>query len=338
MSSPAYMPSRKRFMLFAVGVAVLLGITLVLLSPDHRVPLLSRLAQAARFPLERVQIPAKGEAPAQSARMVIAPVRSPLIVDLHNWSGTDRELSGIPEPLVEAVRRKGWNYIRPALLGPNGTPDGCCGSRVIAAIEAAIDFAATSAPVDRDAVFLVGESGGGYTALCALMSGRIPARGVFTWAAISDLVAWHSEPAGVRYAADIRACTRSGPTLDETEARRRSPLHMPMQTNGHRPPLKLYAGVHDGWTGSVPITHSIRMFNRFAAERWPDGVVDEATVRQLVEQRSLAGAAYTPIAGRKVHLRRAVDGAELSIFEGGHEMLTDIVIADIEAALAAGKR
>lgn len=320
-----------------MGLAALGGLA-ALFAPESRYAPIVRLEQAVRFHRERVQIPAKGEVPTQSARLVIASRLAPLIVDLHNWSGTDRELSGIPEPLVEAVRQKGWNYVRPALLGPNGTPGGCCGSRVIDAVEAAIDFAASRAPVDREAVFLVGESGGGYTALCALMSGRIPARAVYAWAAISDLVAWHSEPAGARYAADIRACTRSGPTLDETEARRRSPLHMPMPPEGRRAPLKLYAGIHDGWTGSVPITHSIRMFNRLAAERGPDDMVDEATVSQLVEKRSLAEAAYTPVSGRKVHLRRAVDGAELAIFEGGHEMLTDTVIADIETALASGKR
>lgn len=128
--------------------------------------------------------------------------------------------------------------------------------------------------------------------------------------------------------------------FDKNEARLRwrSPLHTQGLRGAHRPPLKLYAGIHDGWTGAVPITHSIRMFNRLAAERAAGSMVDEATVRRLVEQRALAGLATAPVGGRKAHLRRAVEGAELVIFEGGHEMLTDAVIADIETALASGKR
>lgn len=124
--------------------------------------------------LERAEIPASQEAPAQSVRLVIAPQLAPRVVDLHNWNGTERGLSGLPEPLVEAVRRKGWNCIRPRLLGPNGTLDSCCGSGVIATLDAAIEFAAPRGAVDRGAVFLVGES-----ALCALMSGRISARPVY---------------------------------------------------------------------------------------------------------------------------------------------------------------
>ncbi|MGL4325707.1 MAG: hypothetical protein ACRCTD_16860, partial [Beijerinckiaceae bacterium] len=113
---------------------------------------------------------------------------------------------------------------------------------------------------------------------------------------------------------------------------RRSPLFMPSAKPELLMRTKIYAGIHDGWTGSVPISHSLRMFNHIAQTIDPDKKIDELTARALLERTARPLPAMT-IAGRAVFLHRQAHGASLTIFDGGHEMLTRQVIADIEAAM-----
>lgn len=312
------------FMLVAAGGIAWLGI-----DRGGRFAIAERVENALRLPFERTDIPAGATAPAQKARHVPAQRLAPLVVDLHSWMTAETQLSGQPEALVTAVRRAGWNYIRPALLGPNGNPDACCGERVIAAIEAAIRHARQNGPVLEDAIFVVGESGGGFSALCFLLGSTMPVRGVFAWAAITDLVAWHREQAGTRYAEGIERCTGSKDQLNVSEALRRSPAHMAIVRHGNYPVIRLYAGIHDGWRGATPITHSIDFFNRLASQWEPAKVISSPEILALL-RRSAPGGAERPLASKQpVHFLREAGPMRLVIYEGAHEMLTAQVIADI---------
>jgi hypothetical protein len=106
--------------------------------------------------------------------------------------------------------------------------------------------------------------------------------------------------------------------------------------------LYLFAGVHDGSTGStrtsgsVPFTHSVRLFNLLAeyAGR-TDQRVNDATMLRLTELRTGPDTAqHLNLGGRPVHLYRSAGSAHLAIFEGEHEMLTGSTIKLIRANYA----
>lgn len=277
----------------------------------------------------------------QRARFLAAPRRAPLIVDLHQWSGDERGANGEDERFDLEVKAAGWNFIRPSMEGRNNHPRACCSKDVMAEINGAIDYAKKHAPVDPRAIYIVGESGGAYTALCGYMSGEVKATAFYAWAALTDLAAWRREHPNDRYGRDVEACTASvGGALNMDECRKRSPLTM-----GHGQPgttLYLFAGVHDGTTGStrtsgsVPFTHSVRLFNLLAGYgARADQRVDDATMLQLTEQRMGPETEQRlNLGGRRVHLYRTVGRTHLAIFEGEHEMLTRSTIKLISANYA----
>jgi hypothetical protein len=288
-----------------------------------------------------VTIPASASAPTQLARFWSSSVTAPLVVDLHQWSTDQTGFSGDDTRFDVEVKRLGWNFVRPALAGRNNNPHACCSAEVLDGILASIQFAKEHGKVDASAIYVVGVSGGGYTTLCAYMSGKVHARAMIAWAAITDLAAWHTQHAADRYGKDVELCTGSTTgKLDLQECRKRSPMTMgdgPPET-----PVYIFAGIHDGFTGSVPITHSVRLFNRLAELYGsPDQKVDDATVIEMLDRRvGPESAKGKKIGDRLVHLERSAGAAHLTIFEGGHEMLTHvtmpILIKDYES-IRSGK-
>jgi hypothetical protein len=299
----------------------------------EKIPLATRAIEALRRPLETRYIPATPEHPAQYVRFIRAAKPAPLIIELPSWSGGYGGLSGRDQPLVGAVRELGWNFLRPNLTGPNDHPGACCSETVIATLKAAIAFGRREGNVLHGEIYVVGESGGGYATLCALLSGEIAAKAFYAWAPVTDLAAWHGQVQSRARARTIRQCTGNAARLDTVEARRRSPLYRAIPERVRDRPLKIYVGVHDGWRGTVPITHGIRMFNRFADGARPESRVSDAELLTLLEGRRLDDSAGATIDGRPVRLRRSAPGTELVVFEGQHEMLTRQVIDDVRAAM-----
>lgn len=252
----------------------------------------------------------------------------PLIVVLHTWSGDYRQKhhQAIEDWCVE----KGWAYIHPNFRGPNRRPEATGSDLVVQDIASAVAFALKEAGADPRRVYLAGTSGGGYTAL--LMAGRHPElwAGVLAWVPISDLAAWHAQG---RYVKDLVAscggAPGDSPTVDE-QYRKRSPLTYLANAKGVT--LHIHAGIHDGHTGSVPVSHSLNAFNKLAE---PADRLSLEEIQHFVEKREvpphLRREINDPSYGMKRPLFRRTSGsATVTIFEGGHELVPPAAIAWFE--------
>ncbi|MEQ9443101.1 MAG: prolyl oligopeptidase family serine peptidase [Cyclobacteriaceae bacterium] len=253
----------------------------------------------------------------------------PLAVVLHTWSG---DYTQTQNSLAQETRQKGWNYIHPNFRGPNNHPKACGSTFALDDIDQAIGWALKNLPVNPDSVFVIGASGGGYATLCTYMKSRHRIKGFHAYVPISDVAAWYHESLvrDVKYAHNILASTNSeDSTLNVEEAKRRSPFYW------ENPPalraqssLHLYTGVHDGYTGSVPITQSINFYNKMLRDAGAEdsgAYVDEETIIYLLTKQ--AGRETGKFIGnRKVHLQKSWKNVSLTIFEGTHEMLTDVAL------------
>jgi pimeloyl-ACP methyl ester carboxylesterase len=252
----------------------------------------------------------------------------PLIVSLHTWSGNYTQVNLLT---VEILARD-YNFIQPDFRGPNNRREACGSDLVISDIEDAIEYALKKTGADPEQVHIIGVSGGGYAALLCYMRLQYPVRSFSAWAPISDLEAWYWESIGrrQRYSNDILKSTSSGETVDFMEARKRSPLFLPYPAHlREKATLHIYTGIHDGYTGSVPITHSINMYNKIVREKYPvneAAIVPQEDVVKMLATRSFPGAPQENIGDRKVHYHKQTGDVELIIFEGGHEQLVDQAI------------
>lgn len=248
----------------------------------------------------------------------------PLLVALHTWSyDYDQEMN---IPYAEWCIAHDWVLIAPSFRGPNNRPEATGSDLAVQDVLDAVVWATAHAAVDQRRIYLVGVSGGGHMAL--LMAGRAPQvwAGVSAWVPISDLAAWHAEcrAAGRPYADDLeRSCggaPGSNPAVD-AQYRARSPLTY--LHPGLGVPLDINAGIYDGHTGSVPISHALRAFNAVAAAA---DRIAEADIAHFVERAAvpphLVGEWPDPLYGeRRVLFRRQSGAARITIFDGGHEII-----------------
>jgi dipeptidyl aminopeptidase/acylaminoacyl peptidase len=253
----------------------------------------------------------------------------PLIVALHSWSGDLEQRRQDREQLAE---RRGWIYLAPNFRGRNDNPAACGSQLAQQDILDAVEWAQEKYPIDKRRVYLTGASGGGHMTM--LMAGRHPDvwAAASAWVGISDLAAWHKKHADTRYGEMMRRSCGGAPG-DSAEVdkqyRARSPL-----THLHRAvnvPLDIAAGVHDGYTGSVPIRHSLDAFNMIAKAA-KSTTISEDEIKQISRKN---GRLDKPLAsdqvkdasfGREIYLRRTANKARVTIFEGGHEGIATAAI------------
>lgn len=257
------------------------------------------------------------------------PENKPLVVSLHQWSS---DYASFKNSLAPQVRAMNWNYIHPDFRGPNNHMKACGSSYVIEDIDEAIDWAIKNLSVDTTSIYVVGASGGGYAALCSFMKSRRLVKEYSVWVPITDLKQWYYESKlrNSKYAADIVRCTCGDCSMiDLEDAVRRSPLYWktPVEKlSGCK--LKIYAGIHDGFTGAVPVSHSIDFFNKMVANSGgekKDQVSGEETYRMLTKQKGSDGE-HGQIGDRDILYMREYKNVSLTIFEGGHEILVDEVL------------
>jgi lysophospholipase L1-like esterase/pimeloyl-ACP methyl ester carboxylesterase len=263
-------------------------------------------------------------------------MRKPLIVSLHTWSGDYSQ----KDPISGEILARDWNYIHPDFRGANNKPDAACSRLALSDIEDAIQFALKNTNSDPEDVHIIGTSGGGLATLAAYMNIRYPIKSFSAWAPISDLETWYWESVGrkQKYAVDILKIVSEDSILNAEEARRRSPLFQEfskeLRKNAN---LYIYEGIHDGYEGSVPITHSLNMYNRLVGEikygiTQVDQIMSKAVAdSDLVSEKEIINLLTKRINpeyndkatlfDRKIHLSREYKNINLTIFEGGHEQI-----------------
>lgn len=287
---------------------------------------------------EEVNIPSSKDGSLQKAFIYRSQksISQPLIVSLHTWSGdyTQRD------PLVDEIVARDWNYIHPDFRGPNRTFDSMGSQFVLSDIEDAIEFALKNTHADPNNVHIIGVSGGGFATLAAYMNIAYPVKSFSAWAPISDIEAWYWESVGrkQKYAKDIINAISVNGVLNSDEAVSRSPLKQTYPIFKRKDAqLCIYEGVHDGYSGSVPITHSINMYNRLVGElkygtsnmdtimfkaAFDSDLVSAKEIVDLVTKRINPEADKNQtLFGRAIYLYRKYENIQLTIFEGRHEQL-----------------
>jgi hypothetical protein len=191
-------------------------------------------------------------------------------------------------------------------------------------ILSAVEYAEKHAEIDKDRIYLVGGSGGGYAAL--LMAGRAPELwvAVSAWCPISDLKKWHVQCKKAKrgYYKHIEKACGGIPGKDkeaDKQCVKRSACTYLADAKGMN--LDINTGIHDGHSGSVPISHSLEAFNIVAS---PEDRIAEEDIVFFVEKEKTPPALLKESGGKiqnkKIHFRRISGNARVTIFEGGHNI------------------
>ncbi|QDT31331.1 alpha/beta hydrolase family protein [Thalassoglobus polymorphus] len=250
----------------------------------------------------------------------------PLLVVLHTWSGDYKQKGHIEVALKECRERK-WALIHPNFRGPNWTPEALGSPLAVQDIVDAIEWMKQQHSIDTDRIYLTGVSGGGHMSM--QMAGKHPEiwAGVSAWVGISDVAAWHSETksAGRNYFKNVEKAVGGAPgtsqQVDE-QLKERSPLTWLARARSL--PIDLNAGIHDGHTGSVPISQTFHAFNVLAdandqrPEKFSKSQIETMTKTQEIPQ-DLQFTGRQEDRKHDILLRRQAGPVRITIFEGGHE-------------------
>lgn len=258
--------------------------------------------------------------------------KQPLVISLHQWSANYAEYKNSLAPEIKARQ---WNYIHPDFRGANKHMKSCGSDFVVSDIDDIIDWAIMNLPVDTTQIYVVGASGGGYAALCSFMKSKHNVKEYSVWVPITDLKRWYFESKSRKnnYANDIIRCTCGDcEDMDELKAMARSPLYWDVPVDKLKSTkIKLYAGIHDGYTGSVPIIHSLLFYNKIVESLggFDGDVISNEDIIWLLTTRTSRtewkNGDDAFIGNRKIIFHKSYENVSLVLFEGAHEILTNIV-------------
>jgi hypothetical protein len=226
-----------------------------------------------------------------------------------------------------------WHFIFPLFRGPNWTPEACGSDLVVSDLECAVEYMKETYSVDNDKIFLVGGSGGGHASL--LMAGRRPElfAAISSWCPISDLVAWFGETRdrkkdlSVSSYDDHIASACGGNPITSFEAKKeavhRSPITW-LQNARDKVILDIGTGIHDGHTGSVPVSHAINAYNKVAlpCDRISDSDIDYIDENEAIPEHLKFEGVDEAYGDHIVLMRKTSGKVRLTLFEGGHNILT----------------
>ncbi|MFC2076682.1 alpha/beta hydrolase family protein [candidate division KSB1 bacterium] len=256
----------------------------------------------------------------------------PLLVALHTWSGDYRQPNF---EYLDWCQTHRWALIHPDFRGRNDNPEATGSAAALRDVKDAVEFARRHAPIDEDRIYLVGASGGGFMTLLTASTFPEIWAGASAWVPISDLAAWYQESTdrNNRYASEVAAST-GGPPGSSAQAdeqyRLRSPINYLHQASGL--PMDINAGIHDGHTGSVPISHSLNAFNvlaragGFGARTIAPEQIDFMVQNEAVPSGLISETDQDQLYGRDIHLRLSAGPARVTIFEGGHEIIPEAAL------------
>jgi pimeloyl-ACP methyl ester carboxylesterase len=190
---------------------------------------------------------------------------------------------------------------------------------------------------DPERVYAIGVSGGGMMTLLA--AARMPEvwAAASAWVPVTDLAAWHADSLARKnkYAREIELVCGgppgASPEVDAGYASRSvivrlSSVRLPF-------PLDINIGIHDGYTGSVPVSHPILAFNAGAAEaeRASEAAI-EAMVRKREVPPKFGVATADPLyASKPVLFRGTSRSARLTVFDGGHDIVHEAGLTWLKA-------
>lgn len=151
----------------------------------------------------------------------------PLVVGLHTWS---HDRHNQVDGMLPLCRERGWALLLPEFRGANlaSNPRARQAGGSAVAIQDVIDgveLVSDRHPIDREALFLLGGSGGGHISLLVAANAPTLWRGVSSWVPITDLAAWHGQ--NPDYAPHVAACCGGVPGASaevDREYRQRSPI------------------------------------------------------------------------------------------------------------------
>jgi len=139
---------------------------------------------------------------------------------------------------------------------------------------------------------------------------------------ITDLAAWHAESKTRKnnYAKMLeQSCGGPPSPATEAEYRHRSSLFHLAAAKGV--PLDINTGIHDGHTGSVPVSQSLHSFNVLAAADKQVSGEDIAfmTREQKIPAALAAETQNDPERQMATLFRRNSGNVRVTVFEGGHD-------------------
>lgn len=258
----------------------------------------------------------------------------PLLVAFHTWSGDYRQDESA---YAEWCTARGWAFVHPDLRGPANRAEAAGSDLVFGDLRGVLECAKAKRAIDPTRVYAIGASGGGMMTLLA--AARMPEvwAAASAWVPVTDLAAWHADSLARKnkYAREIELVCggppRASPEVDAAYASRSviarlSSVRLPF-------PLDMNTGIHDGYTGSVPVSHAILAFNAVAAEAER---VPEAVIAAMVQKREVppkcGDVTADPLYGsRPVLFRRTSCLARLTVFDGGHDIVHEAGLTWLEA-------
>ncbi|MGH2623401.1 MAG: alpha/beta hydrolase family protein [Sphingobacterium sp.] len=252
--------------------------------------------------------------------------KRPLIISLHTWGGNYQQ----KDPLLQQCIAADVNYIHPDFRGPNITPQAAGSRFVIQDIDDAIQWAIDSLQVQKNQIHVIGVSGGAMASVLTYMKSKHQLTSVHAFVGIYNLEDWfhESKARNKSYAEDILKVTGStNNILNIQEARSRSPYFMetPIKKRAGTT-LILYGGLHDGYTGSVPITQTLEMYNKILNDFDSNELKSQIPIADIY---TLLKRRYSPnfqvikgnFMGRDlIYKKNYQEKIEVLVFDGGHEM------------------
>ncbi len=249
----------------------------------------------------------------------------PLLISLHTWSGDYTQEDSL---VIQAIEED-YNYIHPNFRGANNTPAACASDAAIQDVEDAIKYGVQSLGADPKEIHVIGVSGGGYMTMMCYMRIKTPVKSFSSWVGISDLESWYYESIGrkQKYAQDILNCLGAGTVFNGTAARERSPVFQDRSVQ--KGTLHLYAGIHDGYQGSVPVSQTLHFYNRVVTDLFPKELaskISESEMNEILASQTSRISYPEKLGNRTVHLVRRKGPVSVTIFEGKHEMVIPVAL------------
>jgi hypothetical protein len=282
---------------------------------------------------KEIEIKSTKDSEIQKAYFISAKTKQPLLISFHTWSGNYQQI----DPIAKKIKEAGWNYIHPDFRGYNNNLKSTGSEYVWSDIDDAIAYAIRNGNVDMEKIYVCGTSGGGFASLLTYMKSKYDICKFSVWVPISNLEEWYyeSKGRGNKYAKEILMSTGDTVIFNSAEARKRSPILMTTPVKKRKESmLYLHTGIHDGYTGSIPITQTIAFYNKVVTDLYPSQkscLVPQEDIMTMVVKRSHPKVSSKEmLEDRAVIYKKQCGNVVLYVFEGNHEMLIGTTFEELK--------